>query len=123
LKKTNPSSSSKANNVAGEQFLYLTTQGRKSGLRREIEIWFTERDGHFYVIAEYETSHWLQNLRAHPEVKVRIAGANLPARARVVSPALEPDLHRAVQELSRRKYSWGDGVVVELSPTSPVEKP
>ena len=35
----------------GEQYLYLTTRGRKSGRSREIEIWFTHRDGRFYVIA------------------------------------------------------------------------
>ena len=32
-------------------FLYLTTIGRRTGLPREIEIWFTERDGRYYVIA------------------------------------------------------------------------
>jgi len=34
-------------------FLYLTTVGRRTGLSREIEIWFTERDGRFYIIAEH----------------------------------------------------------------------
>jgi hypothetical protein len=33
-------------------FLYLTTAGRISGQPREIEIWFTERGGRFYLIAE-----------------------------------------------------------------------
>ena len=53
------------------QFLYLTTIGRASGEPREIEIWFTQRDGRFYVIAEYETSHWVQNLRANPQARWR----------------------------------------------------
>src|ERR1700758_4726336 len=74
LKKINPSSSSNASRLAREPYLYLTTRGRKSGLPREIEIWFTERDGRFYVIAEYATSNWIQNLRTHPEVQVRAAG-------------------------------------------------
>jgi len=114
LKKTSPSSSSKASNFVGEQYLYLTTLGRKTGRPREIEIWFTERDGRFYVIAEYSTAHWLQNLRVAPEVKVRVGDQSFAARARIVSPDTEPDLHRTIQELSRQKYGWGDGTIVKL---------
>jgi hypothetical protein len=29
-------------NYSGEQFIYLTTTGRKTGRPREIEIWFVE---------------------------------------------------------------------------------
>ena len=116
MKKTSPSSSSKASNVAGEQYLYLITCGRKSGRPREIEVWFTEHAGRFYVIAEYDTSNWLQNLRAHPDVQVRVATEIFAARARIVSPDTDPDLHQWVCDLSRQKYGWGDGTVVELSP-------
>jgi deazaflavin-dependent oxidoreductase (nitroreductase family) len=95
--------------------LYLATMGRKTAQLREIEIWFTHRDGRFYVIAEYPTSHWVQNLRAHPEVQLRGAGRSFRARARILSSEAEPELHRAIQELSRKKYGWGDGLVVELT--------
>ena len=80
---------------------------------REIEIWFTHRAGHFYVIAEYSTSNWVQNLVACPEVEVRIAENSFRARAQVIP---ESDLSRAIQKLSRDKYGWGDGLVVELTP-------
>lgn len=99
-----------------EQYLYLTTRGRKSGRPREIEIWFTQHEGCFYVIAEYDTSHWVQNVRTHSEVQVRVGGKNLAARARVLSAETDGDLLRAVQELSRKKYGWGEGTVVELRP-------
>ena len=98
-----------------EQYLYLTTRGRKSGEPREIEIWFTHRDGCFYVIAEYETAHWLQNIRAHREVQVRVGGHTFSAHARVLSPERDSELNHTIQELSRSKYGWGDGVVVELA--------
>jgi deazaflavin-dependent oxidoreductase (nitroreductase family) len=114
LKTTNPNSSSKNNNFEREQFLYLTTRGRKSGLPREIEIWFTYRDGRFYLIAEYPTSNWLQNLRAEPDAQVRVGEKNFAVRARLISPETEPGLHRAIADLSREKYGWGDGTVVEL---------
>ena len=118
MKKTNPNSSSKDNSFEREQYLYLTTRGRKSGQPREIEIWFTHREGRFYVIAEYPTSNWLQNLRADPQAQVRVAGKSFAARARFIGPDVEPELHRAVADLSSRKYGWSDGTMVELVPDS-----
>ena len=99
-----------------EQYLYLTTRGRKSGRPRQIEIWFTHRLGRFYVIAEYATSHWLKNLQATPEVEVRVGTHSFSGLARALSEVEDADLVRAVQELSQAKYGWGDGVVVELTP-------
>ena len=113
MKKTSPSSNSKDNKLEKEEYLYLTTRGRKSGVPREIEIWFTHREEHFYVIAEYPTSNWVQNLVACPEVQVRIAGNSFRARAQIIP---ESDLSRVIQKLSRDKYGWGDGLVVELMP-------
>jgi deazaflavin-dependent oxidoreductase (nitroreductase family) len=117
LKKTNRNSSSKTNSFDREQYLYLTTRGRSSGLPREIEIWFTHRDGRFYLIAEYSTSQWIRNLQANPEAQVRVAGENFTIRARIVSPETESDLHDAVADLSRQKYGWGEGTIVELTRT------
>ena len=98
-------------------YLYLTTIGRRSGLPREIEIWFTRRTGRYYVISEHSfTSHWVQNLLANPLVRWRVEDANFTGRARVIDPAAEPELNEAIQALSRKKYDWGDGLVVELAP-------
>lgn len=113
MKTTKPSSSSKD---SSEQYLYLTTRGRTSGLPREIEIWFTELGGRYYVIAEYPTSRWLQNMRACPDVHVRIADERFGATARLITPDSDATLHKKVQEASRQKYGWGDGIVVELVP-------
>jgi len=120
LKKTNPSSNSRTSDLAEavsrESYLYLTTRGRRSGLPREIEIWFTLQAGRFYVIAEYETSNWLRNIQANPEVQVRIASTGFAAHARILSGDNDATLIAAVANLSRQKYAWGDGVVVELTP-------
>ena len=98
------------------EYLYLTTRGRKTGLPREIEIWFTSRGGRYYVIAEYPTSHWVENLRANPQAQVRLGSKQFHARARFPSQETEPDLYREVQALSREKYGWGEGLPVELVP-------
>ncbi|HEX6504624.1 MAG TPA: nitroreductase family deazaflavin-dependent oxidoreductase [Terriglobales bacterium] len=96
----------------------MTTRGRRSGLAREIEIWFTHLRGRFYVIAEYPTSNWVQNVRAHADVNVRVAGQEFPGRARVLSKEQEGKLVREVQSLSQEKYGWSDGLVVEIIPAA-----
>ena len=61
-------------------FLYLSTTGRISGQPREIEIWFTERGGRFYVIAEQrERANWVRNLQAQPGVAVRVGNRQFDA--------------------------------------------
>jgi deazaflavin-dependent oxidoreductase (nitroreductase family) len=103
--------------TAEPEFLYLTTRGRRSGQPREIEIWFTRRDGRYYVIAERGgESQWVRNLVADPRVRVRVDTAEFDARARVIDADREAALHRIVQLLSETKYGWGDGLIVELSP-------
>ncbi len=98
-------------------FLYLTTTGRRSGLPREIEIWFTRRNVRYYVISEHhERAQWVQNLVANQTVRWRVADAVFTGLARVVDAAAESELTEAIQDLSREKYGWGDGLVVELTP-------
>jgi hypothetical protein len=66
--------------LRGPMFLYLTTTGRNSG-QREIEIWFTERGGRFYVIAEHrERANWVRNIPAQPQVSVSAYGNWTPLR-------------------------------------------
>jgi hypothetical protein len=64
----------------------------------------------------------VQNIRAHPEVQMRVADQSFAARARVLSANADADLLRIIQDLSRSKYGWGDGTVVEFRPESPPKK-
>lgn len=98
-------------------YLYLTTTGRRSGLPREIEIWFTEHGGRFYVIAEHrERAQWVRNILADPHVRVRVGDRGFAGVARPVSDEREPELVRVVKALSDAKYGWSDGLVVEIVP-------
>jgi deazaflavin-dependent oxidoreductase (nitroreductase family) len=102
---------------ADVQYLYLTTTGRRTGLPREIEIWFTERDGRFYTIAEHgDRANWVRNIRANPHVRVRVGELQLNATARLVDSEREAELARAVRALSDAKYGWSDGLVAEIAP-------
>jgi deazaflavin-dependent oxidoreductase (nitroreductase family) len=94
----------------------LTTRGRKSGLPREIEIWFTHLNKRFYIIAEYPHSNWVQNLSAHADVKVRVAGQEFAGRARILPKEHDTELIETVKALSQQKYGWSDGLVVEIVP-------
>lgn len=98
-------------------FLYLTTTGRRTGLAREIEIWFTERGGCLYIIAEHgECANWVRNIQANPRVHVRVGDRRFEATARLVLDEREPELAGAVKALSNEKYGWSDGLIVEITP-------
>ena len=99
------------------KYLYLTTTGRRTGRPREIEIWFTQRAGRYYLVAELrERAQWVRNLKVAPRVGVRVGRRSFAARARVVDAKTEPELARAVRKRSEKKYGWGSGLVVELEP-------
>jgi deazaflavin-dependent oxidoreductase (nitroreductase family) len=100
--------------AAQQQYLYLTTVGRKSGQPREIEIWFTEHNGRYYIIAEHGSrANWVRNIKANSDVQVRVAETTFAAAARVLTDNYEIEMAR---QRSREKYGWGDGLVVELAP-------
>ena len=97
-------------------YLYLTTTGRRTGQPREIEIWFTEYDGRFYVIAEHrDRAQWVRNILADPRVRVRLGDRTFAATARTVSDEAEPELASIIKRLSDAKYGWNDGLIVEIT--------
>jgi deazaflavin-dependent oxidoreductase (nitroreductase family) len=100
-------------------YLYLTTTGRITGQPREIEIWFTEHGGRFYLIAERESANWVLNIRSQPQVKVRVGDTEFNTFARVVHNDREPQLAATVKALFVAKYGWSDGgTLVRVSVTS-----
>jgi deazaflavin-dependent oxidoreductase (nitroreductase family) len=99
------------------QYLYLTTTGRKSGLPREIEIWFVAHAGRFYILAEhFHRAQWVRNIIANPRVQVRLAGREFNATARLLDAKQDAALYEMAQQLEREKYGWGDGLPVEITP-------
>jgi deazaflavin-dependent oxidoreductase (nitroreductase family) len=98
-------------------YLYLTTTGRRTGLPREVEIWYTERDGRYYIIAEHgERANWVRNIQAQSRVDVRVRGLQFNATARLVDHEREPELAHTITALSDVKYGWSDGLIVEITP-------
>jgi deazaflavin-dependent oxidoreductase (nitroreductase family) len=102
-----------------DPFVYLTTTGRKTGLPREIEIWFVERDGLVYIMAEHgHKAHWVRNILVNSAATVRLRGVSWPATGRVLSEQTDADLYNAVRDWFQEKYGWGDGLPVEFRPAA-----
>ena len=105
--------------VADKQVLYLTVIGRRTGLPREIEIWFVVCCERFYLFAETgEAAGWVKNIRRNPMVTVRIGESQIDATARVLDRHTDRKLRDQVAAIADRKYGWGDGLPVEITPLS-----
>ena len=105
--------------VADKQVLYLTTVGRSTGLPREIEIWFVVWCERLYLFAETgEAAGWVKNIRRNPKVTVRIGEWYTDATARVLDRHTDRKLRDQVAAIAHRKYGWGDGLPVEITPLS-----
>jgi deazaflavin-dependent oxidoreductase (nitroreductase family) len=103
--------------VADEQVLYLTTIGRTTGLPREIEIWFVVCRERLYLFAETaEAAGWVKNISRNPKVTVRIGERQIDATARVLDRTADRTLWDQVAAIADRKYGWGDGLPVEITP-------
>jgi len=100
-----------------EQFLYLTTAGRKTGLSREIEIWFTRVGAACYLIAEHRTqANWVKNIQHNPQLTFRVGAQRVAGTGRVLDEKADTALWQAVAERFAHKYGWNDGLIVELMP-------
>jgi deazaflavin-dependent oxidoreductase (nitroreductase family) len=99
------------------QYLYLTTIGRKTGRPHEIEIWFVEHEGRYYLVSEGRTrADWVQNIQQNPAITFRVGETAYSGQGRVVEKILEQELGRAVSEKMDTKYRWSEGLIVELDP-------
>ena len=98
------------------QFIYVTTTGRKTGLPREIEIWFVEHDSKFFLFAEhFFKANWVRNIQKNPRVRARLGDRSFAGLARILDEQEDAELWRLTQQLARQKYGWGEGLPVEIT--------
>ncbi len=94
--------------LSREDYCYLTTTGRKSGLAREIEIWFGINGNSLYLLSGGgDQSQWVKNLLANPNVTVRIAKHNFNGAARIVNEEKEEAMARHM--LAGKYQGWKEG--------------
>ena len=76
--------------LATEDFCYLTTSGRMTGRPRTIEIWFAVYEQTLYMLAgSGRNAGWVKNLLHTPEVTVHISKYHFAGCARVVEDSVE----------------------------------
>ena len=83
----------------------ITTNGRRSGEPRRIELVFHNIDGHIIISGLPGRRDWYANLLANPRFTFHLKGAvkaDLPATARAI---VEPVERRAVMD--RVAQNWG----------------
>jgi deazaflavin-dependent oxidoreductase (nitroreductase family) len=103
--------------MANTEYLYLTTTGWKSGQAHEIEIWYVEHGGAYYLIAEHgEKAHWVQNIHHQAQIMIRLGDWSGPGTGRTIDRQAEPELAAAVAAKMQAKYQWSEGLIVELRP-------
>jgi deazaflavin-dependent oxidoreductase (nitroreductase family) len=89
--------------LAEHDYCYLTTTGRVSGKRHEIEIWFGLRGQTLYMLSGGGTrADWVRNIKKTPAVSVRIGERTFAGKARFVEDAAEDETARS---LLVEKYS------------------
>jgi deazaflavin-dependent oxidoreductase (nitroreductase family) len=94
-------------NLAGEDFCYLTTIGRVSGRPHTIEIWFGLNGDTLYMLSGgMDRSDWVKNALRLPDATVRIKDRVIAGKARLVKDAQEDALAR---RLLFEKYDKSSG--------------
>jgi len=79
----------------------LTTN--EDGTTRETKIWLVVVDGPGYI--RTSGTRWWGNIERDPNVVLRVAGAEHPLRAELVTG---PELAAKVEAALRTKYGWSD---------------
>jgi deazaflavin-dependent oxidoreductase (nitroreductase family) len=94
---------------ADAPFAWLTTTGRRTGLPRTVELWFTLLGGSIYFLAgDGERADWIRNARAQPQVSVRLGATDYPGTARTPEPGSDEDL-AARQSIAAKYQGWREG--------------
>jgi deazaflavin-dependent oxidoreductase (nitroreductase family) len=70
--------------IRKEQFVYLTTIGRKTAKEHTVELWFAlGKEEEVYLSHEGPRTDWMKNLVKHPRVKARIGKQTFEANAKI----------------------------------------
>src|SRR5207247_9699848 len=76
----------------------LTTTGRQTGRKHDVELWFAFEDYKLYFLA-HESSQWWKNIAKTPRIEVEVSEILFEGKGRIAQDKLDHIL-----ELCRRKY-------------------
>jgi deazaflavin-dependent oxidoreductase (nitroreductase family) len=102
--------------LAGEDYCYLTTTGRVTGRPHTVEIWFALHGSTLYILSGgLDRSDWVKNALREPQVSIKIRDRVFAGLARRVRDADEDALAR---KLLYDKYSPVEDDLEEWARTS-----
>jgi hypothetical protein len=78
--------------------LNLTTKGRRTGLKHDVELWFAFEDGLLYFLA-HESSSWWKNIVKNARVEVEVSEILFEGTGRLVQDKLDQ-----IFQLFQKKY-------------------
>ena len=103
-------------NLAEEDFCYLTTTGRISGHPHTIEIWFALHEQTLYLLSGgRDKSDWVKNALQTPTVQMKINSTIFNGTARLITDTEEDALAR---KIVFEKYVRSSDDLVDWSRTS-----
>jgi hypothetical protein len=89
--------------TAGAERVVEIVTTNQDATPRETKIWLAVVDGQGYI--RTGGTRWYGNLSRNPDVVLRVAGAEHPLRAELVTDA---ELAARVEAALRTKYGWSD---------------
>ncbi len=78
--------------VKTEQYIHLTTQGRRTGKPHTVQLWFAFEGGKIYLSHEGEYTDWMKNITKHWRVAVKIDSVSFDAAARILKEGSSKEL-------------------------------
>jgi deazaflavin-dependent oxidoreductase (nitroreductase family) len=88
----------KLKRLAGKSTLRLTHRGRRSGRLYEVTIWFMVEGNTIYLPTANLRRQWPRNVRANPQVSMKIGDETLSGTAEFITDPAERDHARALVE-------------------------
>lgn len=91
--------------MASDDYCLLTTTGRRTGRRHEIEIWYADAGDRYYVLAGGgRGADWVANLAANPSAEVRTGLVRRAAVGRLLDGPGDAEEARLARDLVYAKY-------------------
>jgi deazaflavin-dependent oxidoreductase (nitroreductase family) len=107
---TKPAAPVLTDDEAGEDFCYLETTGRVTGKKRRVELWFgadPTRTKVYFLAGGGERTHWVRNIAAKADVRVRIGGRTHKARGALIAGTADEPIAR--RTLAAKYQRWREG--------------
>lgn len=84
--------------VRKQNYIYLTTKGRKTGKPHTVELWFALAPDGVYLSHEGDATDWMKNVRRRPRVAAKIGKLTFEADAETAEGAARDEGAKALYE-------------------------